>query len=366
MITRRKFLIGTSAFALTPLLGCSNAQNDLTYDDLVLQIYRHSKQPITKQVEVLTELVRYGTMAANSHNTQPWKFKVDENQIQILPDLTRRCPAVDPVDHHLFASLGCAAENILIAANVFGLHGNIEFDDSAESSLIISFEKTKVQTIPTFEAIPKRQCTRAVFNGSGVPASTLNDAVTYANSSDIDIHLLTADQTKKVITDYVVEGNSAQMDDEAFMEELRDWIRFNEADAVQLRDGLSYRSTGSPSVPNWLGAQLFKLMFRKKPENDKYREQIASSAGIAVFICTNQTKADWVNVGRAYQRFALRSTSLGIRHSFINQPIEVPAVRPQLASYLELGDKLPDLIIRFGYGEPTPRTLRRPINQVII
>jgi hypothetical protein len=27
----------------------------------------------------------------------------------ILPDLSRRCPAVDPDDHHLFVSLGCAA-----------------------------------------------------------------------------------------------------------------------------------------------------------------------------------------------------------------------------------------------------------------
>ncbi len=366
IITRRKFLIGASTFAFVPLLACFKSQNSLTYDDAVLQTYTHSVQPITQQPEILRELVRYATMAANSHNTQPWKFKITDYQIRLLPDLDRRCPAVDPDDHHLFASLGCAAENILIAANVFGLHGTLVFDNANESSLLISFEKTKSQATPVFDAIPKRQCTRAVFNGSRVPTSTLYDVATFANSSDIDIHLLTTDKSKDVMTEYVVEGNSVQMDDEAFVDELRAWIRFNEGEALQMRDGLTYRSTGSPSVPHWLGEQLFSLMYRKKPENDKSREQIASSAGIAVFSCTKQTKADWVNAGRAYQRFALLSTALGIRHAFINQPIEVASLRPQLATYLELGNKLPDLIIRFGYGDSTPRTLRRPINQVIV
>ncbi|MDH5699657.1 MAG: Tat pathway signal protein [Nitrospirota bacterium] len=276
MITRREFIIGTSTFALAPMLACSNKQNGLNYDDVVKQTYRHAQQPITKPSEILHELVRYGTMAANSHNTQPWKFKITGNEIHIFPDLSRRCPAVDPDDHHLFASLGCAAENLLVAANSFGLHGDLIFKEADETSLIISFEKTRIQNTSEFEAIPERQCTRAVFNGSRVPASTLNDVATYANSSDIDIHLLTTDDSRKVITEYVVEGNSAQMDDEAFVEELRDWIRFNETEALQTRDGLTYRSVGSPSAPHWLGEILFKMMFRKNPENDKYREQIAS------------------------------------------------------------------------------------------
>ncbi len=366
MITRREFVIGASSFALAPVLTLANNQSDLSYDDLVSQTYKHHQQLITKHSDILRELVRYGTMAANSHNTQPWKFKLTDHEIHILPDFSRRCPAVDPDDHHLYASLGCAAENILIAANAFGLHGDLIIQEEHESTIIISLDKSKEHTTSAYEAIPKRQCTRAPFNGKQVSSSVLNQIATYANSSDIDIHLLTTNKSKKVITDYVVEGNSIQMDDKAFVEELQDWIRFSEADALEFRDGLTYRSTGTPSVPNWIGNLLFKLMYRKNNENDKYREQIASSAGIIVFSCTNQTKPDWVNAGRAYQRFALLSTANGIRHSFINQPVEVPELRPQLANYLELGDKLPDLIIRFGYGDPTPRTLRRPIDQVLI
>jgi hypothetical protein len=31
-----------------------------------------------------------------------WRLGIDERAITIVPDLARRCPAVDPDDHHLF------------------------------------------------------------------------------------------------------------------------------------------------------------------------------------------------------------------------------------------------------------------------
>ena len=40
------------------------------------------------------ELVRYATLAPSSHNTQCWKFAVVDKVITILPDLSRRTPAV--------------------------------------------------------------------------------------------------------------------------------------------------------------------------------------------------------------------------------------------------------------------------------
>ena len=64
----------------------------------------------------LNELVRMSTLAANGHNAQPWKFRLAEGRIIILPDFSRRTQVVDPDDHHLYVSLGCATENLAIAA----------------------------------------------------------------------------------------------------------------------------------------------------------------------------------------------------------------------------------------------------------
>ena len=54
----------------------------------------------------LKDLVRYATLAASGHNTQPWRFHLADGRIAILPDFARRTPVVDPEDHHLFVSLG--------------------------------------------------------------------------------------------------------------------------------------------------------------------------------------------------------------------------------------------------------------------
>jgi hypothetical protein len=72
-----------------------------------------------------------------------------------------------------------------------------------------------------------------------------------------------------------------------------------------------------------------------------------------------------VEVGRCYQRFALAATALDIRNAFVNQPVEVPAVRAQFAAWLGLGAQRPDLVVRFGRGPSMPPSLRRPVEAVI-
>ena len=79
----------------------------------------------------LRELIRFATLAANGHNTQPWRFRATERQIEILPDFARRTPIVDPDDHHLFVSLGCAAENLALAAAARGRASEVRFDPAS-------------------------------------------------------------------------------------------------------------------------------------------------------------------------------------------------------------------------------------------
>lgn len=76
-------------------------------------------------------------------------------------------------------------------------------------------------------------------------------------------------------------------------------------------------------------------------------------------------KAHWVEAGRCCERFALQATALGLRTAFINQPVEVAALRPQSASWLGIGCYRPDLVVRFGRGPEMPRSLRRPVEQVL-
>lgn len=369
MTTRREILQGlggaAAGAAVCPVLqGCSDGSATESYTALASRIWRHGSLGGLSGSALATELVRYATLAPSSHNTQCWKFSVARDSVTILPDFARRCPAVDPDDHHLFVSLGCAAENLIQAAAAAGLHGEARFDASRES-VPVRLESGAAGESPLFKAIPDRQCTRGDYDGRAISAAELRLLESAASSEQVGVLMLTDRGVLQQVLDYVVAGNTAQIADPAFVAELKAWIRFNESAAVRSGDGLYTAASGNPTAPTWLGRRMFDLFFSAESENDKYARQMRSSPGVAVFVGRTAQKADWVEVGRSYQRFALQASALGIRNAMLNQPVEVASLRTDFASRLGIGAQRPDLVVRFGRGPRLPVSLRRPVAAVM-
>ncbi|WP_029919537.1 Acg family FMN-binding oxidoreductase [Nevskia soli] len=368
MSSRRDFVFGAlaSAGAMASIASCSSETNAESYENVAHRTWRHGKVAPGDKVALLHELVRYATLAPSSHNTQCWKFRLDGDAISILPDFSRRCPAVDPDDHHLFVSLGCAAENLIQAALASGLKGQAGFDAAGGNTLRVALEPTSPVASTLFQAIPERQSTRGEYDGNPLARKELELLEKAGTGTGVGVILLTERQATEKVLEYVVQGNTAQMDDPAFVEELRKWIRFNGDEAVRTGDGLYTASSGNPSLPTWLGSLLFGLYFTPKSENDKYARCVRSSAGIAIFFSDTPGPAQWVEVGRCYERFALQSAALGIRNALLNQPVEVSSLRPQFAAFLGIGERRPDLVVRFGRGPKQPSSLRRPVQAVLV
>ena len=277
------------------------------------------------------DLIRFATLAPNSHNTQAWRFAAAPGRITIHPDFTRRTPVVDPDDHHLFASLGCAAENLALAAAARGMAGEMAFGQPGKS---IPFTHGPSAPRPSllFDAIVHRQSTRADDDGRSVSAADLATLQAASDIPGVDTIIVTDRPRIDRIRDLVIAGNSAQLADPAFMRELKSWLRFSPRYALETGDGLYAAASGNPKLPQWLGQRAFDMFFTAKSENDKYARQLNSSAGVVVFSGQREDREHWVQAGRACQRFALQATALGLKHAFINQPVEVLALRPELAS----------------------------------
>jgi len=311
------------------------------------------------------DLIRFATLAANSHNTQPWRFRASTSSIEILPDFSRRIPVVDPDDHHIFASLGCAAENLALAAGARGRAGDLQFKSGGAGSIVFTFGTGATAGSPLFDAIPLRQSTRSDFDGRSVSPADLATLANAAKTPGVELVLLTERPRIDQVRDLVLSANSAQMGDPAFVRELRTWLRFNPQQAMDTGDGLFSTLTGNPTLPAWLGQPMLDWFYNAKTENDKYARQLASSAGVAIFVSAEDNPEHWVLAGRAAQRFALQATALGLKHAFVNQPVEVARFRQELAALVGLPGRRPDLVMRFGTGAAMPFSVRRPLRDVV-
>lgn len=368
MISRRTFITTAAAGGLGAAgalaLHAANTGR-VAYENAAKQAWRHGEDVPRDAPAALLEIVRYATLAPSSHNTQCWTFRLGDQSVSILPDYRRRCPVVDPDDHHLFVSLGCATENLVQAAAALGFRGDAVFTGGTTESIDVSLVRGLERRTLLFEAIPRRQSTRAVFDAKPLSNAELRLLEAAGSGSGVRAHLVTDRQVMESVLDFVVQGNTAQMRDPAFVRELKGWIRFDGAQAARLGDGLFAGSSGNPVVPGWLGRLMFDLFFTEDAENDKYARQVRSSAGIAVFASDLDDKAHWIEVGRAFQRFALQATAMDVRTAHLNQPVEVAALRPQFARSIGIPGGRTDLVIRFGRGPEMPRSLRRPVEAVL-
>ena len=310
----------------------------------------------------LLDLIRFATLAPNGHNTQPWRFGIAENEILIQPDRSRATPVVDPDDHHVFVGLGCAVETLRIAAEATGRPGEVAIGDDGTVHYV--FATGAARSSPLFAAIPRRQSTRADFDGRPVSPEGLKALAKAAEIPGVTLTILTERPRIDRVRELVLAGNDTQMSDAAFLTELKHWLRFNPVVAMAQGDGLFSAASGNPVLPSLLGGPAFDLFVTAKSERRRYARQIDSSAGIAIFTGDRADRAHWIAVGRACQRFALSATALGLRSSFVNQPVEVPALRSELAEIAGVNGKRPDLVMRFGYGprlcgNSGPRAVRK-------
>lgn len=362
MVSRRKLLIGGAVTIAGAGVVSAEVWRMGTMED-----YDASIAPLRMALPATPDardLIRFATLAANSHNTQAWQFRLDDDSIRILPDLSRATPVVDSDNHHLFISLGCAAENLSVAAASRGMPGEVRFDPASGE---ISFAHTTSAVTDTAlsDAIPVRQSTRSLFDGSTLNTADLGTLANTVRGSGVDLMLITDPALMGEVAELIATANTAQIADPAFMAELKHWMRFSPRSAMATGDGLFSATSGNPAMPEWLGPTVLDWAYTADAENKKTTAKIASSAGLAIFVGADETAASWVQVGRACQRFALQATAMGLKHAYLNQPVEVASLRSDLAMLIGLPGRRPDLVVRFGRGELLPYSARRPVEAVM-
>ncbi len=320
---------------------------------------------------IAEQLIPFAVRAPSGHNAQPWQFSVNQNTIRIFPDLTRRLPVVDPDDHALFISLGCALENVVVAASHQGFAASVDYfpsDEPEECLRVRLSEGADENTDALFRAIPERQSNRGTYDGRLIDESDLARILEANPRDSVEIRTFgVGDPDIEPIIDFVREGNVVQFNDTAFVAELVSWIRFSRREVSARQNGLAAEALGFPVVPRWLGRWIMTTLVKPEGEADRQDKAIRNSSLLLLFIArAGNDRRHWVDVGRSFERVVLSAASLGIAHAHVNMP-EVEPIRRRLAVHLGLNaGEQPLLLIRLGYTKKRlPPSPRRPVDRVM-
>jgi len=313
------------------------------------------------------EMIRCAVMAPSGHNTQPWKFRMKEDVIEIIPDFSKTLPVVDGDNRELFISLGCATENLCLAASKFGYRQDVKISDEGIISVYLTKEEG-VKYDPLFEQIEKRQTNRKLYDKKFVDENILSACIAslpeVENINIFDWH--NGSPEYEVLKNKILEGNFLQMNDEKFVEELKSWMRYNKKQSEEKKDGLSYHIYSAPNLPSFISKPIMSSFLNSKKQNKSDLDKIESSSHFILFTTREDTNRKCIELGRHLQRFLLKLTESGIAHAYMNQPCEVKEIRNTLNTELPINNTLPQILLRIGYAEKAPYSKRKNIEEVIL
>ena len=311
--------------------------------------------------------VRYAALAPSSHNSQPWSFQLLPDRLDLLLDRTRALPVVDPSDRELTISCGAALFNLRVALRYFGYEPEIEhFPDGDNLDLAASVRlgatrKHDPSTLPLFKAITQRHTHRRTFDDRAVPPTLVHALRAAASSEGAWLHPVEGPH-RDALAALIMEADRIQSDDPRFREELATWMRDNR---TERDDGMPGFALGLTNLEARLAPFLVRTFDRGDGVAARDQRLSLGSPLLAVLGTPQDEPLPWLRAGEALEHVLLLAQSEGVTASFLNQPVEVPALRERLASELGVVGK-PQLVLRLGYATPSLRTPRRPLGEVLL
>lgn len=315
-------------------------------------------------------MIEQATKAPSGHNTQPWLFRICEDSIEIHPDNRKTLHVVDRNRREMFVSLGCATENLCIAAGSIGYASKVNVSEEGIISIELHSVDNQKKTLLSGQ-ITRRQTNRSIYNGKQIPEKVIRELLTLEKEEYIGIYCWQKQSIEfNKIRDYVLVGNKIQMSDSCFKNELKSWMRFNKRDEQQTLDGLSYAVFGAPNLPRWLSRLIMGTYLTPGMQNKSDEKKVNSSSHVVLFTVKNDSIPEWIQLGRTLEHFLLKTTEAGIATAFINQPCELKVLAEQMQCEVihQTGKekRIPVVLLRMGYAKAMPYSPRKERNEVII
>ena len=339
-------------------------------------------------------LVRAAILAASPHNTQPWLFKVSATSIDLYIDTKRTPGDLDPYLREEHIGMGCALENLMLAASANGyaataallpgklMPAPVHSGPDLIAQVVLSASPKRSNDL--YDAIPRRHTNRNPYEPLPLPTAFVDEISHMADSEpDVSIHVFTANAERHRIAQLILRANDVVYADPSVERGSQRWLRPEWTDVQKYRDGLITDEFGQSP---WTTAAL-----KAMPDSWRrysFKHQLLRTTSYADFLRTvplfgiiavrdRYDREQCIAAGRIWQRIHLLTTVRAFAGRPANELVElvdheelrkqVPTAIADLASVIGDREWQPTFVFCLGnpirQASPSPR---RPLTEVLI
>ncbi len=320
--------------------------------------------PTHPESGVLIEAAEAALHAPSIFNTQPWRWRVTGDALELRLDPERRLAAVDPDGRLATLSCGIALHHALTALAAAGRTSDVRrLPDPDQPDLLARVRVTGRHAqapadIRRYEAISIRHTDRRLFSDQPVPPDSLALLRDAAGAAGGHLHVLRDDDVP-LLAAAVSKAAAVEENDPAYRAELDAWTHRPAGSG----DGVPERTT-TPEVGRAVRVRDFSLTGEGGLTPGAGHDTAAS---YAILAGDGDDPRSWLRGGEALSAVLLAAVHEGLSVSPMSDVAEVVGTRELLHGVLS-GIGYPYLALRIGVSEPTtgvPATPRRPAADVI-
>ncbi|HST81138.1 MAG TPA: hypothetical protein VLL08_05330 [Kineosporiaceae bacterium] len=330
-------------------------------------------------------LLGAAVLAANARNEQPWRFAAAPERIDVYADSERRQGALDPFDREVHVGLGCAVENITLAAAAQGRVARVRLmPDSAQPTLAATLElaPAAASISPLYLAIPHRRTNRGPFQRRPLPPDLIAEMSALANDLTMaSVCWFSAGEQRAAIGETLVAAARAIVADEEQSLDTHRWFRHSESEIQRERDGFTIDTQGLGSA---LVAVAKRLPRQPRSVADRFwlrqtsQVHVPTAAAFGMVTVPDAAQGSCrVEGGRLLQRLHLFATARGLAIGHLNMMTvradreRQTGARPQFTEALAgfVGDRDREALVTFRIGypvRPAGVSPRRGVSSVMI
>ena len=295
--------------------------------------------------EQIIYLLGGATRAPSTHNSQPWRFRVENGLLEVHPDTRLRLPQSDGKGRYACVSNGFLLHHIGVLGRYFGMQPDMEVH--ADGAPLATVRLSRAGELQESEralasAVFRRRNRRGLFESSHPlppgPHTTLEAPAPYCPPG-------IRSTTPSVVTDRTVVKRIGDLTKEtmmrlyarpAFRREMAGWITPTGSRRV---DGIPGYSLNQPRILSWILPSVIRHVNIGNIVGSVSAAAIASAPALIAFGGDESPKT-WLGIGFQASHDILSLVSEGFDASVFVASAELPDLRAEATKLCGLSEPL--------------------------